>query len=80
MKIILLSYVRLHPHKLKTYFKNKPFVFSLTIAQFKGMLFDASSVYDQAPNIIMWIVVVGSWVALFLILWVFFTRNLNQRS
>ena len=55
-------------------------VFTLTIAQVNGMLFDASSVYEQAPNLIMWIVVVGSWIALFLILWVFFTRNLNQRS
>ena len=55
-------------------------VFTLTIAQVNGMLFDASSVYEQAPNLIMWIVVVGSWIALFLILWVFFTRTLNQRS
>ncbi|ARR10340.1 hypothetical protein DC852_06250 [Vibrio parahaemolyticus] len=52
----------------------------LTFAQAAGMLFDASNVFDRAPNPITWFVVASGWIAFFIMLWVFLTRNLNQHN
>ncbi len=52
----------------------------ITFAQVTGVLFDASNVSDHLSIICGWLVVVASWIALFMMLWVFVTRNLNQPS
>lgn len=53
---------------------------SLTFVQFNGIWFGASNAFDHVLNLMMWIVVVSGWISFFAMLWVFLTRNLNQRS
>ncbi|AZS26300.1 hypothetical protein [Vibrio anguillarum] len=55
-------------------------IVALTFAQFSGAFFDTSIAIEHAPNLIVWIAVICGWLAFFIILWVFVTRNLDPNN